>query len=254
MNAFVECLLFFYITNGDNLENMKKGDKKLVLFDIDGTLINPGDGAKVSLSKTIFNNFGVEVKVTYENTAGKTDRWIMKDILISAGIDEKYINGKMDKVINDYISFMKVEYNKNNDARIFDGVEVLLEKLIGFDNVILGLLTGNIEPGARIKLSPFNLNKYFPFGAFGNEGFYREELVETALKKAKNLYGITFYGKNIVIIGDTVNDVICGKKYDAKSIAVVMRPEYLERVKDAKPDFLFTGFQNTDIILDAILL
>jgi beta-phosphoglucomutase-like phosphatase (HAD superfamily) len=74
----------------------------LVLFDIDGTLISPGDGAKVALSKTIFNNFGIEVKVTYENTAGKTDRWIMKDILINAGIDEKYIDGKMNKVINDY--------------------------------------------------------------------------------------------------------------------------------------------------------
>jgi len=233
---------------------MKNIDKKLVLFDIDGTLIYPGNGAKRALSKTIFNNFKVKIKITYENTAGKTDRWIIRDILIGAGIEQNLIDEKIDKILDDYLGFVVEEYNKDNDAKVFEGVLELLEKLSKMENVYLGLLTGNIEKGAKIKLSPFNLNKYFPFGAFGSDGMYRDDLPGIALKRAKHLYGVSFYGKNLVIIGDTVNDVTCGKKFNAKSIAVVRRPEYLEKVKKAKPDFLFTGFEEIDKVIGAILL
>ena len=233
---------------------MKNIDKKLVLFDIDGTLIYPGNGAKRALSKTIFNNFKVKVKVTYENTAGKTDRWIIKDILIGAGIEQNLVDEKIDKILDDYLVFVREEYNKDNDAKVFEGVFKLLEKLSKMENVYLGLLTGNIEKGARIKLSPFNLNRYFPFGAFGSDGMYRDALLEIALRRAKQLYGISFYGKNLVIVGDTVNDVTCGKKFNAKSIAVVRRIEYLEKIKRAEPDFLFTGFEETNKVIEAILL
>ncbi len=233
---------------------MKNNDKKLVLFDIDGTLIHPGNGAKRALSKTILKNFGIKIKVTYENTAGKTDRWIIKDILLESGVEQNIIDEKMGKIIDDYLTFIKEEYNKDNDAKVFEGIFELLEKLNKIENVYLGLLTGNVEHGARIKLSPFNLNRFFPFGAFGSDGMYRDGLVEVALKRAKHLYGISFYGKNLVIIGDTVNDVTCGKKFNAKSIAVVRRPEYLEKVKKAKPDFLFTEFEEIDKVVGAILL
>jgi len=233
---------------------MKNNDKKLVLFDIDGTLIHPGNGAKRALTKAIFKNFGIKIKVTYENTAGKTDRWIIKDILLESGIEQNLIDEKMGKIIDDYLTFIKEEYNKDNDAKVFESVFELLEKLSKIENVYLGLLTGNIEHGARIKLSPFNLNRFFPFGAFGSDGMYRDDLPGIALKRAKHLYGVSFYGKNLVIIGDTVNDVTCGKKFNAKSIAVVRRPEYLEKVKKAKPDFLFTGFEEIDKVIGAILL
>ena len=122
------------------------------------------------------------------------------------------------------------------------------------NTVYLGLLTGNIEQGARIKLSPFDINKYFPFGSFGSDAFYRNELPAIAVKRAKELYGIDFKGKNIVIIGDTVFDVECGRQYNAKTIAVVRRPEKLQEVKKSNPDYFCTGFQDTETMIKAIVL
>ena len=228
-------------------------NKKLVLFDIDGTMIYPGNGAKRALSKVIFKQFGIKVNVTYGNTAGRTDRWIIKDIVKRAGVNNCLIDEKMNDVINDYLILIKEEYNKENDAKIFPGVVEVLEELSKNENIYLSLMTGNMEKGARIKLSPFGINKYFPFGAFGEDAIYRDELAEVAVKKAKDLYGISFYGSNLVIIGDTANDVLCGKKFNARSIAIVRRPEYLEEIRKAKPDYLFTGFEETDKVLNAIL-
>ena len=74
------------------------------------------------------------------------------------------------------------------------------------------------------------------------------------MEKAKKLYGISFRGSNLVILGDTVNDVTCGRKFNARSIAIVKRPEFIEEIRKAKPDFLFTGFEDTEKVLDAILL
>ncbi len=235
-------------------KNINNNKKKLILFDIDGTLIYPGNGAKNALKKTIYKNFGINPKVTYNNTAGKTDRWIMRDILKEAGIDQKIIKDKMEDITADYLIFIKEEYNKDNDAKVYPGVHELLEKLNEMENIYLGLLTGNIEQGARVKLAPFDLNKYFMFGAFGSDGIYREELVDIALKKAEKLYGISFFGKNIIIIGDTVNDVTCGRKVGAKSIAIARHPEFIEKIKEAEPDFLFNGFEDTSKLIEAILL
>ncbi len=233
---------------------MDNTDKKLVLFDIDGTLIYPGKGARIALKKSIYKNFGINVKVTYNNTAGKTDRWIVQDVLKEAGIEQNLIKNKMSDISADYLIFIKEEYNKNNDAKVFPGVKEILEELNRMENIYLGLITGNIEQGARIKLSPFDINKYFPFGAFGSDAIYREELVDIAVERAEQLYNNSFFGKNIVIIGDTVNDVLCGRKVGAKSIAIVNHSEFIEDIKKANPDFLFTGFKNVNKVIEAILL
>ncbi|MFC1558710.1 HAD family hydrolase [candidate division KSB1 bacterium] len=228
--------------------------KKLVLFDIDGTMISSGSGARRSLKKAMMKNTGISVKPTYDNTAGRTDRWIVRNFLQEAGKDNEYIENKIDDIFRDYIAVMKEEYNKDDDAVIFEGVRELLSALHNMNNTVyLGLLTGNIEEGARIKLSPFDVNKYFPFGAYGDDVFYRNELPAIADKKAKELYGIDFKGKDIVIIGDTEFDVECGKLYNTKTIAVVRRPEKEEEVKKSNPDYFCTGFQDIETIIKEIL-
>lgn len=229
-------------------------EKKLVLFDIDGTMISSGSGARRSLKKAMMKNTGISVKPTYDNTAGRTDRWIVRNFLEEAGKDNEYIENKLDSIFSDYVAIMKEEYNKDNDAVLFEGVRELLSALDNMNNTVyLGLLTGNIEEGARIKLSPFDINKYFPFGSYGSDALYRNELPAIAVRKAKELYGIDFRGKDIVIVGDTVFDVECGKQYNTKTIAVVRRPEKQEEVRQSNPDYLCTGFQDTETMIKEIV-
>jgi len=226
---------------------------KLVLFDIDGTLILSGKGARKALLLAIEKNFHVKPSITADNTRGKTDKLIILETLKKFDISSKTIHSRMDRTLNDYIGFLQNEYNKDDDAIIFPYVHELLSLLHARSETFLGLLTGNIEQGARIKLSPFNLNKYFPVGAFGSDAFYREELPEIAVKKAEINYNHVFKGENIIIIGDTEYDVLCGKNMNATSIAICRHPSKRKTIEDAQPDYLFEGFEQTKKIVDTII-
>jgi phosphoglycolate phosphatase-like HAD superfamily hydrolase len=151
-----------------------------------------------------------------------------------------------------YIELLKVNYNKTNDATLYPGIPEILERLAAEESIHLALLTGNIEEGARIKLSPFDLNKIFPVGAFGNDGFARTDLSHIAVNRAEDYYGISFDSKNIVVIGDTADDVECGKVINARSIAISRRPSTLDTLKASNPDHLFFGTEKVDQFIKAV--
>ena len=226
--------------------------KKLILFDIDGTLLYSGKGARKSLCMAIENIFKVKPGITTNNTRGRTDKLIIREILTSLNISSEFILSKTDAILNNYLKILKTEYNKNNDAVLFPGVYELLDRLKNNSDACLGLLTGNIEKGAQIKLSPFQLNEYFPIGAFGSDAFYRDELPAIAVRKAEIYYNMVFKGKNIVIIGDTEFDVSCGKNLNVKAIAICRNPKMRDIIMEEKPDNIFEGFEQTEEIVDAI--
>ena len=225
----------------------------LALFDIDGTLLHPGAGARKSLSQAIFEETKQEFTLKPGDCAGKTDRIIITGLLTRGGCTEKEIPLLMEPVTKRYIELMKKNYNAKGDAYLYSGVEELMGKLQSMPNVHLGLLTGNIEEGARIKLGPFNLNDAFPTGAFGNDGFFRTDLPRVAVQRAEKYYAVKFSPRNVVVIGDTAQDIKCGKVIRARTIAVYRHLRNEEELKSMNPDYIFHGFDNTNEIINAIL-
>jgi phosphoglycolate phosphatase-like HAD superfamily hydrolase len=133
------------------------------------------------------------------------------------------------------------------------GVAALLDRLADEPRVTLGLLTGNIERGARLKLEPAGLNRYFPFGAFGDDSADRYCLPSIALARAREETGRDFDGPSVVIIGDSVHDVACGRSLGARAIAVATGPTPAEKLQAEWPDALFADFSDVEAAREAIL-
>ena len=129
----------------------------------------------------------------------------------------------------------------------------LLRRLSGEPRVRLGLLTGNLERGARLKLEPPGFNRYFPFGAFGSDSADRYELPGIAVERARIHSGIGFTGKSIVVVGDSVHDVACGRSLGVRAIAVATGPTSADRLAAERPDALFSDFSDVDAAFQAIL-
>jgi len=225
----------------------------LALFDIDGTILSSGAGARKSLSQAIHEITGTLFEIHPDDCAGKTDPLIITNFLRRAGFHPREFHGMLRTIRDRYVALLHVNYNKHNDAFLYPGIPEILHEIGGYSHVYLGLLTGNIEEGARIKLDPFRLNPMFPAGAFGNEGMQRTDLSRLAVESAEAHYNIRFEPARIVVIGDTADDVACGKVIHARSIAVSRRPATLERLKSSQPDYLFYGTEDTEGFVKAIL-
>ena len=233
---------------------MKKNEtRKLVLFDIDGTLISSGKGALASLRRAIQKHAGQEPEISYLDTAGKTDRLIIGNLLRKLSLGEDRIPALTREIVRSYLEILPDLYNKENDARMYPRAADIVRSLYQRKDAVLGLITGNIEEGARIKLNPFGLNKYFAFGAFGSDAVERAELPSIAILRAEKFCREKFHGEKVVIIGDTVHDVTCGKGIGARAIAVVRREEYRKEIMDAAPYFICSGFEDYVTVIERIM-
>jgi phosphoglycolate phosphatase-like HAD superfamily hydrolase len=195
---------------------------KLILFDIDGTLVDTGRAGARSLDIIFREYFSIENAFANINMAGKTDTQIIKEGLIEHNLplDNRIIN----ELIELYLQTLSREIN-NNRRRVMPGVVEILELLDNHNGFFsLGLLTGNMERGARIKLGAFHLNKYFPFGAFGSDDEDRNKLLPHALKRFQEIYKKKVDFRDCLIVGDTPRDVRCAKPYGAFCIAVATGP------------------------------
>ncbi|MFC1732354.1 HAD family hydrolase [candidate division KSB1 bacterium] len=227
--------------------------KILALFDIDGTILSSGTGARTALSQAIFEVIDKSFKIEPGMCAGKTDPLIVASFLEEAGCLTEELPKLLPMVKERYIELLRTQYNKKNDAFLYPGIPELLEKISEQTNIYLGLLTGNYEQGARIKLDPFHINPLFPIGAFGDDGFVRTDLSRIAVQRAEEYYKVKFDSENIVVIGDTADDVACGKILNARTIGISRRKETLETLKASEPDHIFAGSENVDEIVKAIL-
>jgi phosphoglycolate phosphatase len=137
-------------------------------------------------------------------------------------------------------------------VRVLAGIRELLDALAALDGVTLALLTGNIEPGARLKLAPAEINGYFPFGAFGSDSPRREELPPIAVERASESSGRRFRGRDVVIIGDSIYDVRCGTPHDATTIAIASGKTSAERLRAENPHHFFDSAEETEALVHAI--
>ena len=224
---------------------------KLVLFDIDGTLISDGGAAREAFAFALDAAYGYRGDLRRYDFSGRTDPQIARMVLRDADHDDAEIDAAMPQLWTIYVQ--QLERHAAARVRELPGVRALLDALLADPRVILGLLTGNIEQGARLKLAGPHLNDYFPFGAFGSDSERREELPPIAAQRAEHAVGHRIGGRDVVIIGDSIYDVRCGTPHSATTVAIASGKTSQETLRAENPDHFFESAEDLDAILEAIL-
>lgn len=191
----------------------------LALFDIDGTLVSTRGKAFAALAAAFRQVVGAEPPLSGYSAAGKTDPQIVEELLVRAGVDDPTRQRLVERVLGRYRRLLP-ELLRPGHVELLPGVAQLLPALAAHPRVALGLLTGNLQDGARIKLELAGLWGHFRLGAFGSDASDRKQLLPFAWKRAEELLGERFPPERTVIVGDTPADVACAKAWHAKSIAV----------------------------------
>jgi len=221
---------------------------KSILFDIDGTILNCHGAGRLSLERACREVFGTTGRMSEINFQGKTDPLILYEALLPAGFQRAEIDLRLDELRERYTAELSVLIHEH-EVVLLPGITGLLEKLTSMDGLILGLLTGNFRKGAEIKLSRFGLNRYFKFGVFCDDTADRNEMPPIARTKIRGIFDVDIAFEDMVIIGDTVHDVECGKRSGARTIAVgtgwTSREELLER----RPDRYLEDLADTGAVL-----
>jgi phosphoglycolate phosphatase len=224
--------------------------RRLVLFDIDGTLISDGGASRDAFAAAMLEIYGFRGELRRYDFSGRTDPQIAHMVLRDAGWSEHDIDARIATLWDRYVDGLKS--HERSRVRELPGVRALLDVLRSDARVTLGLLTGNIEAGARLKLSGPALNDYFPFGAFGSDSPRRDELPPIAIDRAEKFASHRFRGRDVVIIGDSIYDVRCGAPHSATTIAIASGKTPAEKLKAENPDHFFASAEDPGL-LSAIL-
>ena len=227
----------------------------LVLFDIDGTLLSAGRVARESILVALERAYGWQIEPQHwdrsrHDFSGKTDPQIVRE-LVSDSVGPELCEEQLPRALEMYLEELAKRLEPGTVVTK-PGIPELLARLEADPRVTLGLLTGNLERGARIKLADPGLNEYFPFGAFGSDSADRYELPELAVRRGREMTGMTFTGKSVVIVGDSVHDVACGRSVGVRAVAVATGPTTIETLAAERPDVLLPDFSDVDRAFEAI--
>jgi phosphoglycolate phosphatase-like HAD superfamily hydrolase len=220
--------------------------QKLVLFDIDGTLIDPGGAGTRAVTRVFEEVFSVKEAFRGIPMDGKTDLQIIQEGISAHGLTLS--DGLLASILERYVENLKREI-RNPGGHSMPGARDLLDTMAAHGNVRLGLLTGNIERGARIKLEAFGLDSYFSGGAFGDDSEQREGLLPIALGRFRAMTGRNFKYGDCIVIGDTPMDVACSKPFGATCIAVSTGSYSREELLETDADHVV---QDLSYIIDLI--
>ncbi len=208
---------------------------RLILFDIDGTLLECGHQVRMVLVASLVEVFGRIGNIDRYDLSGRTDPRIALDLLMEAGLSEEEILPRLPEVRTKYAARLERELDGQR-MRLLPGVSETLEALARRKDVVLGLVTGNWEPGARTKLSRFDLNRFFDFGAFGCDAVDRSDLPPVALERAERITGRRFRPEEALIVGDTIHDVACAKAHGIPVLAVATGRTTAETLREGGAD------------------
>jgi phosphoglycolate phosphatase len=226
---------------------------RLVLFDIDGTLLRSDGAGRRAIHRALIQVFGDTGPKDYWFD-GKTDRQIVRDLMRAAGHPDDRIDRDMDALLELYVGFLDEELRAPDHVpRPLPGVPELLDRLEGREDVVLGLLTGNIEPGARAKLRSVGIDPArFRVGAFGSDHAHRPELPAIARDRTREQLGVAVHGARVIVIGDTPADLTCGQAIGASAIGVATGRFTVEQLREYKPLAVFKDLSVTDDVLRSI--
>lgn len=218
----------------------------LFLFDIDGTLIASGGAGEYSMRLAVHDMFGVENGLQGVEIAGRTDRLITRNVFKKFG--EPWNAGKATKFLELYLGHLARELPHRN-GRLLPGILPLLQKLKADPHVALALLTGNLERGAKIKLTHYGVWEFFEFGAFADDSHDRNCLGPFAQARARKRYGVEFSSERTFVLGDTPHDIECGRAIGAKTVAIATGGHTREQLAACQPDFLFDDLADVDAVI-----
>jgi phosphoglycolate phosphatase len=226
---------------------------RLILFDIDGTLLTTGGAAARAFRSALLEVYGATGPIAKHAFAGKTDPQIAAELLRAAGFAEDVIQRGFPALWRSYLRRLPGELQRSS-IRVFPGVQALLDDL-GARNgsALVGLLTGNIATGARLKLEAAGIGyERFQIGVYGSDHADRPELPAIAVRRAEQRVGHQFAGKSIVIIGDTPHDIACGEALGVRTIAVATGSYSEAQLAACHPDHLFASLADTAAVRAAI--
>ena len=223
----------------------------LILFDIDGTLTRGGP-AKVAFHKAMLETFGTAGAIESHDFSGKTDPQIVRELLTDAGMEESAVDAGLPGLWDRYIGELEARIG-DDPMRLLPGVVDLIEALDAEPEVALGLVTGNIIRGARVKLGSVGLSGFFAVGGYGSDHEIREHLPGIALERAFEVWGVRFPAESAVIVGDTHRDVECGKRQGTRTVAVATGRIPRERLETTGADAVFDDFSNLAAVMNALL-
>jgi phosphoglycolate phosphatase-like HAD superfamily hydrolase len=223
-----------------------QGNKRLLLWDIDSTLINSGGAGLISLRQIVARRYGVEDDLCDIEVAGRTDAHIARSILAKYGVATTEDN--VHPFLDEYLRGLE-ELLPQTNGRVLPGVAEILERLHAREDRVLGLLTGNLKRGAELKLRRYGLWGYFEVGAFADDHHDRNQLGPFARTRACERHNFDFPPSAIDVIGDTAHDIACGKAFDARTIAVATGSSTYAELAAHEPDFVFEDLSDTDAII-----
>ncbi len=223
----------------------------LLLFDIDGTLTRGGP-ARAAFAHALHRTFGAAGPVFDHDFSGKTDPLITRELLTEAGLPPGDIEAGLPRFCRRYVTELEARIAEH-PVTALPGVHSLIGALAGRGDVFLGLVTGNLEGGARLKLRSAGLWEHFPIGAFGSDHEDRDELPAIALRRAAAHWGRPFRGEETVVVGDTPLDVRCGRAVGAATVGVATGRYSIDRLEQAGADRVLPGFADVEAAREAIL-
>jgi phosphoglycolate phosphatase-like HAD superfamily hydrolase len=227
---------------------------RLVLFDIDGTLLLPDGIGREAMKIGLEEVFGTSEPLEGYKFIGQTDRETVSVLMTKAGFSKEAIAEKFDQLSAATCeAFIRLLETKKHNIRPCTGAPELVAALAAHPDALLGLVTGNVRPLADLKLRAVGYDtSLFRVGAFGDQSEARADLPPLALTEARDLSGVLFKGKQIAILGDTPADISCGRGLGARSISVATGWIAADELATHNPDHLFADFSDTQAVVDAI--
>ena len=225
----------------------------LVLFDIDGTMLQANGAGRRSVHQAMMDVFGA-TGPEHHPFDGKTDPQIVRELGTIAGIDEAVIHERMDAALDRYFGYLEADITgAPHTVELLPGVHELLDALEARDDVMLGLLTGNIAAAASLKVRTVNIAfERFVVGAYGSDAAARPALPAIAQARASAMLGRELPGSQVVIIGDTPHDLTCGRGIGAKAIGVETGRYRAADLHPYEPLAVFANLTDTTAVVSAI--
>jgi phosphoglycolate phosphatase len=226
---------------------------RLLLFDIDGTLLTSGARGRRVLTAALTEVFGTAGDIENYRFEGKLDPFIVTELMEEAGIAPEVVRERLEDALERYLDALAAEFRESGGPVLKPGVLPLLDAIEEESSAVRALLTGNVERGARLKLTAAGLWHRFAFGVWGSEAPCRDDLGPVALARAREVTGKEFRGEECVVIGDSRHDVACGLALGARVVAVATGVTKREELAAAGAHVVLSDFTDLARAKEAIL-